>query len=315
MSSTSSIRNKTIGRSPGNAVSPERGRAAGAAAYPCRTTAASLRQRRARSPRVAERGWPPRRRCRCAEVVPAPASTPRWSRARRRWPRGACRRDPDTPSPGSGSTGPECNAHGRARRDAYPMAKHEHRIKDCAHGVGQTPRVQHRDGCVNVAPPAEESSPIGFDLRLAQRLALNDGVMRHPDLRLGGRTAASRRQERARPCHVLGLHEELGESRMCRIGGGGRKHELAVGGDLQVAHPVAGIHDRYATDFRVILRRDDHFQDGGDRGVAANEFCAILGEAHLDSCPARHRLVDSRPTTRHRFRCHAERNSCRYRRA
>ena len=68
---------------------------------------------------------------------------------------------------------------------------------------------------------------------------------------------------------------------MCRISGRGRKHEFRVGGDFQVTHPVACIHDGYAADLGVILRRDDHFQDRGNRPVATDEFRAIVGEAHL----------------------------------
>ena len=68
---------------------------------------------------------------------------------------------------------------------------------------------------------------------------------------------------------------------MCRISGGGRKHEFAVGCDLQVAHSVACIHNGHTADLGVVLRRNEHFQDRTDRPVAADEFGAVFGEAHL----------------------------------
>ncbi len=68
---------------------------------------------------------------------------------------------------------------------------------------------------------------------------------------------------------------------MCRIGRRGREHELCVGCDLQVARSIAGIYDRQATDFGVVLRRNNHFQDRGDRGIAANEFRSIFGEVYF----------------------------------
>ncbi len=180
-----------------------------------------------------------------------------------------------------GNTGPERNAHRGARRYAHAIPEREHRIKNGAHRVGQTPSVHHGNGRLNVAPTAEETRSTSFELRLAQRLAFNDGVMSCPDFRIGGRAPPPRREDRAHFRHVLGLHEELRECRMCHIGGGGRQHELGIRCDLQVAHSVACIHDRYAANLRVVLRRNDHLQDRGGRRVAANEFRSIFGEGHL----------------------------------
>src|SRR5216684_4040740 len=62
------------------------------------------------------------------------------------------------------------------------------------------------------------------------------------------------------------------------VGRVGRQHHFGVRGQLDLAHPVAEIRDRYAPNFRVVLRRDRHFERGGEGAVAAHDFRAILGE-------------------------------------
>ncbi len=67
------------------------------------------------------------------------------------------------------------------------------------------------------------------------------------------------------------------------IGGGGRQHQLGVGGDLEVARAVAGVHNRYAAHLRVVLGGYDHFEDGGDRRVHADELGPIFRKARLEA--------------------------------
>src|SRR5438874_11002183 len=80
---------------------------------------------------------------------------------------------------------------------------------------------------------------------------------------------------------IFGLHEELRERRMRRVGCGERERQLAIGRDLDVAHAVAAIRDRYATNLGVILRRNDDLQGRRDHCITAYEFRTILGEGHL----------------------------------
>ncbi len=68
---------------------------------------------------------------------------------------------------------------------------------------------------------------------------------------------------------------------MRRVGCEGCERQLGIGGDLDVAHAVAAVRDRYAADLGVILRRNDDLQGRHDHCIMANEFRAILGEGRL----------------------------------
>ena len=176
---------------------------------------------------------------------------------------------------------PECDVHGRARRHPHALPQHEHRVEDRADRIGQSPAIQHRDGPPDPAPAAEKPGSVGLDLRLAERLAFNDCMMGRPDLRLGGRAPPPGCQDGALLGDIFGLHEELRERRMRRVGCGERERQLAIGRDLDVAHAVAAIRDRYATNLGVILRRNDDLQGRRDHCITAYEFRTILGEGHL----------------------------------
>src|SRR5256885_16987038 len=66
---------------------------------------------------------------------------------------------------------------------------------------------------------------------------------------------------------LFGLHEELRERRMRRVGCGGSERQLAIGRDLDVAHAVAAVRDRYAANLGVILRRNDDLQGRHDHCI------------------------------------------------
>ena len=57
-----------------------------------------------------------------------------------------------------------------------------------------------------------------------------------------------------------------------------RQHDFAVRGDVDLAHAVAVIGDRDATDFRIIFGRDDYIQRRGQSRIAADELRAVFGE-------------------------------------
>ena len=59
--------------------------------------------------------------------------------------------------------------------------------------------------------------------------------------------------------------EELGEGLVRRVGERRRQHDLGIGGDLDVARPVARIGDRHAPDLGIVLRRHDDVEGRGER--------------------------------------------------
>ena len=82
---------------------------------------------------------------------------------------------------------------------------------------------------------AEETRAVGFDFRLADGLAIDDGEMRRPDFRFGG--TRRRRVARSAPtsAKIFGLDEQLGEGRMRDVRRLRRQHQFGVGGDLDLA--------------------------------------------------------------------------------
>ena len=173
---------------------------------------------------------------------------------------------------------PERDAHRAARRHPHATTQREDGIEDGADGVRKRPAVHHRDRRPDVAAAAEEAGAVGFDLRLAHRLAFDDGEVRRPDLGLAGRATTPRREDGAVPGEILGLHEELGEGRVRRVGGGRREHEFGVRRELDVPRAAARIRDRDAPNLGVVLRRDDDLERRRDRPVVPDELGAILGE-------------------------------------
>ena len=113
------------------------------------------------------------------------------------------------------------------------------------------------------------------------RLALDHGEMCRPDLGLGRRPPAPRRQDGADLGVIFGLHEQLREGRMRRVVGRRRQHELGIGGELDVPGPIAGVGEGQAANLGVVFRRNDDFKHRGDRSVAPDELGLILAEPDI----------------------------------
>src|SRR5688500_5150500 len=113
---------------------------------------------------------------------------------------------------------PEGDPHDCTGCDPHTTAQGKDRVKDCANGVRERPTVDDSGRSMPAAAATKKSGPVGLDLRLADRLAVDGGKMRDPDFRLGWRAPPSRRQDGADVGEVLGLDEQLRESRMSEIG-------------------------------------------------------------------------------------------------
>ena len=159
----------------------------------------------------------------------------------------------------------------------------EDRIEHGADGVGQRPAVDHGDRrrAMSRPRPRKRARSVSYSSS-PTRLALDDGEMRGPDLGLAGRRGGGASPGCApTSATILGLHEQLGEGRMRRVGARRRQHDLGVGGQLDLARRARRIGDRDAADLGVVLRRDDDLERRRDRAVAPDELGAILGERHL----------------------------------
>ena len=118
----------------------------------------------------------------------------------------------------------------------------EDRIEHRADGVGQRPAVDHRDRRADAAAAAEEARAVGLELRLADRLAFDDGEMRGPDLGLVGERAPARRQQRADLGDDIRSATNSFEKAGCATSARWRRqHELGIGGELDLARAAAGL--------------------------------------------------------------------------
>src|SRR5258705_4599887 len=101
---------------------------------------------------------------------------------------------------------PEADTHDGARGNAHAMAQDEDRIKHRANRVRERSTVDDRERAPGAAAATEETGPVGLDLRLPHGLAVDNGEVRGPDLRLARRAPSSRRQDGARISEIFGLH-------------------------------------------------------------------------------------------------------------
>ena len=166
-------------------------------------------------------------------------------------------------------------------RQPHPASKAEDRIEHCPARVGQRATIDHRDRCTDTVPAAQKARPVRFELRAADGLAFDDREVRRPHRRVGRRSEAARRQNRADVVHELRLHEQVREDRVRGVGRGGRQHDLRIRRHIDFASPASVIEDRDAADLGVVLRRDRDFERRRDRAVAPDDFDAILEERRL----------------------------------
>jgi hypothetical protein len=106
-------------------------------------------------------------------------------------------------------------------------------------------------------------------------------MLGRPNVGFVGCALPARREERVQFGDILRLHEELQKGLMCRVDRRRGEHQFRIGRDLDLPVPMAGIRNRQAPYFGIILGRYDYLQGRRDRGIGANEFRAILGKGHL----------------------------------
>ena len=188
------------------------------------------------------------------------------------------------------------------QRDAAAAGRD--RIEHRAGAVGERARKVERGRRAEVVAAADEAGAVGLvadraDVaRAAGRHppAVHRHQLHHPRRGLLGRARAACAEHGGRPRQDLGLHEELAEGRVQRVGRHRREHDLAVARDLDRAPQIAVVGDAVAAQLDVVLRRDGDLGVGVDVAVAAPELGAALGEDGLVVVgDGAHGLVRGRP--------------------
>ncbi len=179
-----------------------------------------------------------------------------------------------------GGDGPKGHANGRAWRNADAAADRKDGVEDGAGRIRQRTAVRHGDGRANAAAATEESRSVGLEFGRAYRFAVDDAQMRGPDFRVGRRPSSPGRHDRADVGPILSFNEQFREGWMRDVGALRRENDLGVRRDFDLAGADAGIRDRNAANFGVVLAGYKYVQRRRQRAVAARHLDAVLVEGH-----------------------------------
>ena len=105
--------------------------------------------------------------------------------------------------------------------------------------------------------------------------------MRRPDSRIAGSARPPGGEQGVELGHGLRLNEEIRERRVGCIGRCRRQHELAIGGQLDLARLCPEVHERDPANLCVVFGGDHDFERGRDRAVAPAKLRSVLGERDL----------------------------------
>ena len=195
---------------------------------------------------------------------------------------------------GGSHHGGEVEVSGGAWLDPHLPPQTEHRIEHPARGVRQG--TIDCGGVVDLVSAAEKPGPIRFILNPTDYLACDREDMTCPHRLLLVRAWSAAGEQRVASGHHLGLHEEIGESRVSGIGPGRCQNNLGVGGDLHFSGHRAQICEAHSTDLGVVLFGHHHSQPGGDVAVTTRDLCLVFAEGHLVGIGlGQCRLIPGRP--------------------
>ena len=182
------------------------------------------------------------------------------------------------------------------RLEGHPMPDRDDRIEHRALAAGQPSGVEHRLRRGDRAPAADERHAVRLEGNV-QRIGPVDGhQVKHPGRRLVVRAGPARAQDGLPLRDDLGLHEEIGERRMQRVGGSGREHDFRVAGDLDRAPRSRAVGDAEPAQLDVVFGRNDDFGMRLEIVVAPAKFGARFGEYRFVVRRARRRrLMRGRP--------------------
>ena len=205
---------------------------------------------------------------------------------------------------------PEGDPRDLAGRNRNPLAQREDRVEHGPDGVRKRRAVddgRRRRRCCGRGRGSGHGRTRIAGRRRSRLRPRRNGPPRFR--RLVGRAPAPRRDQRPELRQIFGLHEHLGEGRMCVVGRGRRQHEFGVGGQFDLARAPSAVDQRHAAHFAVVLAGDDNIQRRRQRAVATDELGVVLAED--DFVPGRRRRASAprRPTRPLRFAYRAGRRT------
>jgi hypothetical protein len=177
------------------------------------------------------------------------------------------------------------SAASRLDRDDAPGGGHG--IQHRADAARQRARRAQRRGGVQRVAAADEARAVGLVRGGPSRRAVHRHDVEGPGRTLVGRTRPPRAQQGLRVGEQLGLHEQLAERRVRRVGRRRCEHQFGIGRQLDRAPAAAAVGQPQAPQFQVVLRRDDDLGVRIDAVVPPAEFGATFAEHRLEPL-ARH---------------------------
>ena len=172
-------------------------------------------------------------------------------------------------------------------------------IQHRACSAGERRGVAHRQRIGRRSGAADEAQAIRFVGDRTGLCAVHRHPVQHPRRLLAQRTGPARAQDGVPLRQDLGLHEEIAEGRMQRIGGRGRDHHFGVSRYIDFPALPRSVGDAQPAQLDIVLGRDDDLgmgleipiaaglgralADAGADGVAAAKFGAPLREDRLET--------------------------------
>ena len=169
----------------------------------------------------------------------------------------------------------------RFQRDA--AADRHDRVEHRAFAVGQLRllAIEHlRFG--RAAAAADEPRAVGLVGDRVDVGVVHRQQVEHPRHMLVGRARTARAHDRLQLLHQFGLHEQLAEGGVQRVGDRRRQHHLGVAGQLDRAARAAAVGDARAAQFDVVFRRHHDLGVRVELAFAHAELGARVGEDRLE---------------------------------
>ena len=161
-----------------------------------------------------------------------------------------------------------------------PASNRHHRVQHGAFRVGEAVHC-HRRRARQCPASAQEARTVGFVGDLIHFRIVHRHQVAHPRHRLVLGSRPSRADDGLQRLDQLGLHEQLAEGRMQRIGNGRGKHHFGVTGQFDGAADARAVPDGGTAQLDVVLGGNDDFRMDVEVLLAAAEFRARVGEDGL----------------------------------
>ncbi len=160
------------------------------------------------------------------------------------------------------------------RGDLHARAQTPDRIEHRADRIGERAAIHQRHRVADRAAATEEAGAIGLVFDLFLRAAHDN--MGRPNGEIGRAVRPAHGQQSMDFGQIVGLDEKIGKGRMGRIGGHRREHHFRVGSQFDLARLRAGIGDREAAQFEIVVRGNENLEPGRQASLGADEACPVF---------------------------------------